>query len=180
MKQDIRESRYDEVSHAEKQLKSGKRIKNGLYKYFKQDGQINMSALAEAEKLDGYSCLFSTKVLSNDQIIKIYFEKDLVEKAFRNLNGVVSLRPIRHWLYDRVVGHIFICYLSLLLLSLFKNRLDKAGLEISPVDALRELETMYKVYLKDSEKGFELERTVKMSKLQEQILNAVDKGILKS
>jgi transposase len=180
MKQDIRESRYDEITHAEKQLKSGKNIKEGLEKYFDAEGRLNKTALVEAEEFDGYSCLFCTKELSNAMIVRRYFEKDLIEKAFRNLNGIVSLRPIRHWLYDRVVGHIFICYLAYLLLSLFQYRIDKAELGMSVIEALRELETLYKVYLKDSKKGFELDRVVKMSKAQEKIIRAVDKSLLKT
>lgn len=179
MKHDVRESRYDEISHAEKQLKAKKAIKEGLEKYFDEQGRINKKAIAEAEKLDGYSCLFCTKELSNALIVKRYFEKDLIEKAFRSLNGIASLRPIRHWLYDRVVGHIFICYLAYLLLSLLQLKLDRAELGMSVVEALREMETMYKIYMRDNVKGFELDRVVKMTKVQEKILRAVDKTLLK-
>ncbi len=179
MKQEIREFRYDEITHAEKQMKSGKVIKEGLEKYFDAKGQINKQTIAEAEKLDGYSCLFCTKELPNQMIVKRYFEKDLIEKAFRTLNGIVSLRPIRHWLFDRVVGHIFICYLAYLLLSLFQYKLEKAESELSVIEALREMETMYKIYMRDRRKGFELDRVVQMSKTQEKILRAVDKSLLK-
>jgi transposase len=179
MKQDIRESRYDEIDHAENQIKAGKEIKEGLEKYFNNKGQKNKQAIAEAEVFDGYSCLFCTKELPNQMIAKRYFEKDLIEKAFRTLNGIVSLRPIRHWLFDRVVGHVFICYLAYLLLSLFQYKLDKTKLGLSVVEALREMETMYKIYMRDGKKGFELDRVVRMSKTQEKILRSVDKSLLK-
>ncbi|MCL4557031.1 MAG: IS1634 family transposase [Deltaproteobacteria bacterium] len=178
-KQEIRESRYDEITHAEKQLRAGKRIKGGLEKYFNRNHQLNKTLLGEAEEFDGYSCLFCTKEMSKELIIKRYFEKDLVEKAFRNLNGIISLRPIRHWLYDRVVGHIFICYLAYLLLTLLEYKLEKAGLELSASEAMRELETMYKVYMRDTKKGFELDRVVRLSKVQENILKSIDKNLLK-
>lgn len=179
MKSDIRESRYDEISHAENQLKAGKAIKDGLNKYFSSKGEISKAAIIDAEEFDGYSCLFCTKELSNKLIVKRYFEKDLVEKAFRNIKGVVSLRPIRHWLYDRVVGHIFICYLAYLILSLLQYKLDKAELDLSATEAMREMESMYKIYMRDKHKGFELDRIVKLSKIQEKILRAVDKSLLK-
>jgi transposase len=63
-------------------------------------------------------------------MVSTYFDKDLVEKSFRSLKGVIKLRPIRHWLYNRVIAHIFICYLAYLLLSLLKYRLNK--IEVSP------------------------------------------------
>ena len=38
----------------------------------------------------------------------IFGDKDIVEKAFHSLKGVVNLQPIRHWLYNRVTAHVFI------------------------------------------------------------------------
>lgn len=101
----------------------------------------------------------------------------MVEKAFQNIKGVIALRPIRHWLYDRVEGHIFICYLAYLLLSLLRYKLKKIGM--GPIEALQELESLYKVYMKDKVKGFELSKLVKLKKKQEDILRAVDKRLLK-
>ena len=101
----------------------------------------------------------------------------MVERAFQNLKGVIALRPIRHSLYDRVEGHIFICYLAYLLLSLLKYKLKK--MKMSPVEALRELETLYKVYMKDTVKGFELTKLVKLTTKQEDILKAIDRKLLK-
>jgi len=174
---DVRESRYDEIMNAEDLLKEGKRIKTGLYKYFDSSGKIKETVIKTAEEFDGYSCLFSTEKLDNKKIIEIYFEKDLIEKAFRSLHGIIKLRPIRHWLYNRVVAHIFICYLAYLLLSLLKYKLKKAKIKESPVDALKELETLYKVYMKEKEKGFRLTRIVQLSKKQEKIMKSVDKKI---
>ena len=108
-------------------------------------------------------------------MVKLYFDKDLVEKAFQSLKGVVRLRPIRHWLYNRVVAHVFICYLAYLLLSLLKLRLKK--LNLSPVAALQELDTLYKVYLRDNRKGFQLSRMVALTKSQEKIMKTIDKKL---
>jgi transposase len=101
-----------------------------------------------------------------------------VEKAFQSLKGIIKLRPVRHWLYNRVTAHVFICYLSYLLLSLLRLRLKK--MQISPVEALRELESVYKVYLRDERKGFKLARVVTLSKNQEKILRTIDKRLTPS
>ena len=177
MKTAIQESRYDEVQSAHLRLQNKKNIKNGLKKYFDKNENPIQKEITTSEEFDGYSCIFSTKLIPNDEIVRIYFEKDLVEKAFQNLKGIVALRPIRHWLYDRVEGHIFICYLAYLLLSLLKYRLKK--IKIGPIEALKELESLYKIYMKDSAKGFELTKLVKLTKKQEDILRAVDKKLLK-
>lgn len=176
-KTQIQESRYDEIQGAQKRIEKNKNIKTGLDKYFENKTKVLQNEINKSEEFDGYSSIFSTKNLPNDEIIKIYFEKDLVEKAFQNLKGVIALRPIRHWMYDRVEGHIFICYLAYLLLSLLKYKLKK--IDIGPIEALRELESLYKIYMKDTEKGFELTKLVKLNRKQEKILRAVDKNLLK-
>ena len=173
---DLRESRRDEILHAQELLQKGKKVKSGLEKYFDGSGDLLTSVLNEAEEFDGYSCIFSTRRIAKDSVIRLYFDKDLVEKAFRSLKGVVTLRPIRHWLYQRVVAHVFICYLSYLLLSLLKFHLK--SLEISPEQALHELDSMYKVYLRDSKNVFKISRVVSLTKKQELILKSVNKKLL--
>jgi transposase len=174
---DLQESRYDELTHAQALLKDHKAIKAGLEKYLDKNGELLEIPLREAEEFDGSSLIFSTRRLPNDQMVRLYFDKDLVEKAFHSLKGIANLRPVRHWLYNRVLAHVFICYLAYLLLSLLKYRLKK--IHMSPQAALRELDTMYKVYLRDSKKGFKISRVVTLTKKQETILKAINKKLLK-
>lgn len=177
-RRDLRESRYDELVNAQALLKQQKTIKDGLAKYFDGQGNLIHHAVQAAEEFDGYSCLFSTQRLSRQEMVRLYFDKDLVEKAFRSIKGVTRLQPVRHWLYNRVLAHVAICYLAYLLLSLLKFRLKALG--ISPEAALRELDTMYKVYLRDPKRGFRIARVVTLSKKQEQILNAIDPRLTKT
>ena len=174
---DLRDSRRDEIVNAQQLLRAGKPIKPGLEKYFDKAGNVITKALTDSEEFDGYSCIFSSRKIAKDPLVHYYFDKDLVEKAFRSLKGVINLQPIRHWLYQRVVAHIFICYLAYLLLSLLKLHLKPLGM--SSEAALRELETMYKVYLKDPKHGFKISRVVTLTKKQEKIIQAVDKKLLK-
>lgn len=174
---DLRDSRREEIVHAQPLLRAGKTIKAGLQKYFDKKGEVQAHVLADAEEFDGYSCIFSTRPLPKDQLVHLYFDKDLVEKAFRSLKGVIKLQPIRHWLSQRVIAHVFICYLAYLLLALLKYRL--AALGISPEDALDELSTLYKVYLRDAKHVFTLSRVVPLTKRQETILKAIDPKLLK-
>jgi transposase len=164
------------IANAQQLLLKNQNIKPELEKFFNKDGHLLKQRLDEAEEFDGYSCIFTTTTLSEYQIVRTYFDKDIVEKSFQSLKGIVKLRPIRHWLYNRVIAHVMICYFSLLLLSLFKLKLNE--LEMSPISALRELETMYKVYGHDSKKGFVFSRTVALTKQQELILKSVDKSLL--
>ena len=122
--------------------------------------------------------VFCTHDLSKQQMVEEYFDKDLIEKAFCTLKGINHLRPIRSWLRHHVTGHIFLCFLAYLLLSLLRLRLRSLGL--TPLDALGELETMYRVYLRDPTGVFRMAKTVTLTKKQETILRAVDKRLLKT
>lgn len=175
-RRELRESRYDEILNAQKLIQQGKSIKNGLEKYFSKS-DINDQVVKAAEEFDGYSCIFSTQEMSKEEIVKIYFDKDLIEKAFRTIKGITRLQPIRHWLYNRVVAHVFICYVAYLLLSLLEHSLRK--IEITAEEALRELDSMYNVYLRDTKKDFRVSRIVTLSKKQETILKAIDRKLLK-
>jgi transposase len=177
-RKDLRESRYDELENARTLLSKRQTIKAGLEKFFDSRGQVREAALSEAEEFDGYSCIFSTRALSKEDIVRLYFDKDLIEKAFRTLKGVTRLQPIRHWLYNRVIAHVFICYLSYLLLSLLKYHLR--DISVSPEEALKELSTMYKVYLRDTKKQFRISRIVTLTKKQETILKCIDPKLLKT
>ena len=103
-----------------------------------------------------------------------YTEKDIVEKSFRQIKGVLSLHPIRVKLLDRVSAHVKICYLSYCILSLLKYKLKK--LDISAVDALEELSKGYKVYLEDAKTNYKWSKTVTLKKNQEKIMKAIDKN----
>jgi transposase len=172
---EVRESRHAEIKHAELLLSRGKKIKSGLEIYFDKKGRILHDKIKENEQFDGYSCIFTTKKITKEEIIRLYFDKDVVEKAFRCIKGITQLRPIRHWLYDRVIAHIMICYLSYTLLIVLKEKLKK--LNLSPEKALQHLDTMYKVYMIDKKKKFRVSRIVTLNKIQKDILRAVDKKL---
>lgn len=175
---ELRESRYDEIVLARELLKQGKVIKSGLEQYFSSDKSLLENKIKEAEEFDGYTCIFSTAPMSKEEMVRLYFGKDLIEKAFRTIKGITRVQPVRHWLYNRVTAHVFICYLAYLLLSLLQYRLR--AINISAQEALIELDSMYKVYLRDSKKGFQLSRTVTLTKKQELILKTINRKLLKS
>jgi hypothetical protein len=115
-------------------------IKPGLERFFDARGHLLPLQLAAAEEFDGYSCVFCTRPIPQDQMLSLYFNKDLVEKAFRSLKGITQLRPIRHWLAERVHAHVFLCYLAYLLLSLLQYRLRQT--DFTAESALLELSAM--------------------------------------
>ncbi len=172
-----KEKRIDQINKAQVLLSQRKPISEGIKRFFKEDFSINERAILEAQQHDGCSVIFSTKKLAIEEIVQPYFEKDKVEKAFRSMKSVLGLKPIKHWLEERVKSHIFICYLSYLLISLLETKLKKKN--ITAISALDKLSTAYKVGLKNKKTKNEFEKIVTLSKEQEKIMKAVDKNILK-
>jgi len=172
-----KEKRIDQIHKTQELVRKRKPVPDGMKKYFNADFSINEEAVHEARKYDGCSVIFSTKNLPVEEIIKPYFEKDRVEKAFRSMKSILGLKPIKHWLEERVRSHIFVCYLSYLLLSLLEAKLKKT--DISAIDALDKLSTAYKVCLRNKKIKNEFEKIVILTKEQEKIIKAVDKHILK-
>ena len=116
----------------------------------------------------GYSLVYHNTEYSSEEVIKNYFDKDMVERAFRHIKGVLNLRPIRVWLNNHIEGHIKICYLAYAILSLMNYKLKK--LKISAVDALSSLKHGYKINLKDNSSGFEWSIHVPLEPKQKRVL----------
>lgn len=174
-RQAIRERRYDEIDEALKRMAEKKPIKSGLRKYL-HGTKINHKAVQAAEKYDGVSVIFSSRNISADEMVRGYFEKDRLEKSFRYMKNFLEMDKVRFWLPSRVRGHIFVCYLAYLLLSVLAYRLKGTG--ISAIDALETMESMYKVYLMDPKSKNRFVKTVTFSKKQEEIIQRVNPLLL--
>jgi transposase len=121
----------------------------------------------------GYSLIYHNTSMADDEVVKMYFDKDVVERAFRQMKGILSLRPVRVWLQSHIRSHVRICYMAYAILTLLSYKLRK--LDISAPDALEKLKTGYKVYLKDEKTNLEWSKTVTPNKLQDKIICSVKK-----
>ena len=63
-------------------------------------------------------------------------------------------------------------------MALLQFRLRPLGM--SAEQALDELHSMYKVYLRDAKRGFRISRVVTLSKKQESILKTIDAALLEA
>lgn len=127
---------------------------------------------SEEAKYMGYSLIYHTTELSNEGVVRTYYEKDIVEKAFKELKNSINLRPIRKYLLSHVKAHIKICYLAYAILSYIQWKLKDKG--ISVVNALEKLQPVYKVKMRSEKKGFNWSKVVTLSKEQDSILKALN------
>ena len=120
----------------------------------------------------GYSLIYHNTNHSSEEVIKKYFDKEMVERAFKHIKGILNLRPIRVWLTNHIEGHIKICYLAYAILALLNFKLRK--LNISAIDALNSLKYGYKINLKDNSNGFEWSIYVPLEPKQKKILKELN------
>ena len=86
-------------------------ITDGSFSYRRKEAQI----AAEAA-LDGIyvirTCV-SPEVLTSEDTVRAYKDLATVERAFRCMKTVdLKIRPIFHWLDDRICAHVFLCMLT--------------------------------------------------------------------
>lgn len=125
----------------------------------------------ESAKYLGYSLIYHNTGLEVMTVVKQYFEKDVIERSFKQIKGVLSLRPVRYWLRSHVNGHVRICYLSYAVLSMLGYKIS--DISISPQAALEKLKTSYRVHLRDRESDFSWTSTVNLEQLQDKILSRI-------
>jgi transposase len=170
------EERRSMITQAASARANGKALPEDLKQYFKYKN-IDEEALKEAEVFDGVSAVFSTKKIPSHEMLRAYFEKDVVEKAFRSMKSTMEIRPIRHWLSNRVRAHILICYIAYYLLSIIEFRLK--NMDITAEEALDTLSTVYRVHIRDPKTKNTFSKIVTLSSDQERILKLINRKILK-
>jgi len=116
----------------------------------------------------GYSLIYHNTKYSSEEVVGKYYDKEIVERAFKHLKGVLNLRPIRVWLSNHITGHIKICYLAYAILSLMNYKLKK--INISAIEALESLRYGYRVSLRDSTSSHEWSVHVPLEPKQKEIL----------
>jgi transposase len=180
---------YREIDKVVSKVKT---IVKGVSTYFKctyssEKGRITIDCerrndkIADAEMLDGKYALMSTRIaISAKEIISAYYDKDGIEKAFCCIKQPIGLRPIRHWVEGRVKAHIFICYLSYLLMKTLEHMLKKGGLKMSAESTLKQLSKVKYVVVTNPKGDITTSKLAIPSTEQRQILEVLGVDYIKS
>jgi len=110
---------------------------------------INEKMVDEAKSMDGKFLLYSSDCsYSAQEVVKMYLEKDFIEKAFRTIKTEEDLKPIRHRLESRVRAIIFVCTLAYRLVSALRwmiNSSESKDVTLSESAFLRKLARVEKL-----------------------------------
>jgi len=100
---------------------------------------IDEKAVQRDARLDGKYVLRTNTDLPAAEVATTYKSLWRVERCFRTTKSTLEVRPIFHHHDDTSIGHIVGCFLALRLEVDLQRRLDKAEVEVSWPDLMRDL-----------------------------------------
>jgi transposase len=105
-------------------------VKNGYRKYIKLEGKdfqitLDEERLEEEKIYDGKWVLLTNTEYTSKDCALYYKSLSQIEQGFRALKSEIETGPIYHWTTRRIRGHVFICFLALLVKIAFEKALEK-------------------------------------------------------
>ena len=118
----------------------------------------------------GKTLLFTDRAeWTDEQIVRAYRSQSHVENAFRRMKDprFLTFRPTFHWTDQKLRVHACYCVIALMILSLLRRELEKAGITMSIASMMKSLVDMREVSLLYGT-GREAATTTVLSDLDEQ------------
>jgi transposase len=126
--------------------------------------RIDRAKVAAEERLDGKFLLSTSDPDITAEDVALGYKNLLeAERSFRDLKGILRLRPIYHRLEERIRAHILICWLALLLIRLCERQAGDTWRNLR-----RELERLHLVTLAGA--AGQVQQTTRLTPEQRQIL----------
>jgi len=126
--------------------------------------RIDRARVAAEERLDGKFLLSTSDPDISAEDVALGYKNLLeAERSFRDLKGILRLRPVFHRLEERVRAHILICWLALLLVRLCEQQTSQTWRNLR-----RELERLHLVTLAGA--AGQLQQTTRPTPEQRDIL----------
>nr|MDO8084388.1 IS1634 family transposase [Candidatus Sigynarchaeum springense] len=134
----------------------------------------------EAENLElGKSFLMTNRDdLALHDIVWVYRQQYLTERAFKWLKSpdFVSVKPMFHWVDSSIKGHLFSCFIALLLLTLLVRELSTSGVKTSIYKAVKHLKAINVTRITIPGRKEPIDQLDKLSPESQQLLDALDLG----
>jgi transposase len=141
--------------------------------------KVNKKAQALHEETLGRSFIFTNQdSWEPEAVIWGYRQQYIVEHAFRNMKctSSISVRPMFHHADTSIPPHVFICYISYLLLSLLRFKLTRKGCPASFEEIHEALKAVHvtKIYPSSNSKSKPIVKIDRMSGLAKNIAKLLD------
>ncbi len=127
--------------------------------------RIDRAKVAAEQRLDGKFLLSTSDPDISAEDVALGYKNLLeAERSFRDLKGILRLRPIYHRLEERIRAHILICWLALLLIRLIERQAGDTWR-----NTRRELERLHLVTLAGA--AGQVQQTTRLTPTQRDILH---------
>jgi transposase len=195
-KQDIKEKTFQSYwNNTEKITKQLQEINKSLFPLLKfkiksYRFELSWSISRNQKEINQYvdkfgkHVLFTNKLnLDDKHILDLFFNKDKIEKNFQFLksnaytNRFIVLGPMLHSKDERIASHVYTCVMALQIYQILRHRLNKSKIEITPQDALEELEEIVCYYTKILGKNEVIRHINPITDIQKKILKAININI---
>jgi len=117
---------------------------------------IDTKAVERDARLDGKFVLRTNTELPTAEVATTYKSLWRVERCFRSTKSTLEVRPIYHHHDDTSIGHIVGCFLALRLEVDLQQRLDKAGVDVSWPNVMRDLAQVQSVIVDLDDRRYRL------------------------
>ena len=83
--------------------------------------ELDLDAIAEAEKYDGYYLIVTSETgWADGKVIDTYRELWRIEESFKVTKSELRTRPVFVWTPDHIEAHFLVCYIALVILRLLQ------------------------------------------------------------
>ena len=105
---------------------------------------INNDKIAEEEKYDGYYVIVTSELkMPNEEILSAYRNLWKIEETFKITKSELETRPVHVSLREHIEGHFLTCFVSLLLLRLLENQVERKYSTRKLVEAMKNISGTY-------------------------------------
>lgn len=139
-------------SRAQRDRKVGAILrKHGVGRFLRIKGEkkgfgfevVETGKAREKAEHDGYQVFVTTEAdMTEKEVFDAYRARDIIEKVIRTLKSSLGLGPVYLTTKEHVLGHVYVHALAYQLRALMALRLKESQVEMTPEEALWELEKL--------------------------------------
>ena len=151
-------------------------LEEGSVASFRCELKVKDDAWKRRQRYNGFVLLIGHPDLrlSGKELALLYRAKDMVEKDFQCIKGVVKLRPIYHRTDPKVLVHVDLCMLALLQERSLEDQLATAGFKQTTALTIEQLATCHLNLMKPGTGGPYFYSVTDPTREQRRVLKALE------
>jgi transposase len=86
---------------------------------------LNVLRKASINGREGFFCLMSSEDLTLQDALKIYQQRDSIEKIFNSLKNEIQIKPLHVWSENSIYGALILGFLAQLIISQIRDEKEE-------------------------------------------------------